>query len=92
MPIDISVNKKEWPADNYPFTLNAVPLEFTAKGCKIPSWGFDHTGMTDVLPTHSSTRSSETETLRLVPMGAARLRITAFPRADVTNIAPNREE
>lgn len=89
MPIDISVNKKEWPADNYPFTLNAVPLEFTAKGCKIPSWGFDQTGMTDVLPTHSAPRSTETETLRLVPMGAARLRITAFPRADVATINLN---
>jgi hypothetical protein len=82
MPIGISVSRKEWPADNYPFTLDAVPLRISVKGCKIPSWGFDQTGMTDVLPSHSAMRSTATETLSLVPMGAARLRITAFPRAN----------
>lgn len=92
MPVDITVSKKEWPADNYPFTLNAVPFEFQAKGCKIPSWGFDQTGMTDVLPTHFTPRSETIETIRLVPMGAARLRISAFPRADVNIKIPNCEE
>ena len=84
MPIDITVSKRTWPADNYPFTLDAVPLQFTAKGCKIPSWGFDQTGMTGELPTQYAKRSETIETIQLVPMGAARLRISAFPKADVS--------
>ena len=90
--LDISMQRKAWPADNYPFTLDAVPLEFTAKGRKIPSWGFDQTGMTDVLPSRFVPRSEEVEAIRLVPMGAARLRIAAFPRADVPTTLPDCEE
>ena len=39
--------------------------------------------MTDVLPTRFAARSATEETIRLVPMGAARLRISAFPQADI---------
>lgn len=89
---EITVSRKPWPADNYPFTLESVPLEFTAKGRKVPSWGFDQTGMTDVLPTRFAPRATEEETISLVPMGAARLRITAFPQADITTTLPDCEE
>lgn len=80
-PIGFSVSKKDWPADNFPFTLDNVPFEFTAVGVQVPSWGYDETGMTDRLPTKYAPRSTEEKTLRLVPMGAARLRISAFPKA-----------
>ncbi len=80
LPVEFSVVKKEWPADDFPFTLENVPLEFTAKGVQIPSWGYDETGMTDILPTKYAGRSDKETPLTLVPMGAARLRIAAFPR------------
>ena len=83
LPLNFSVTKKKYPADNMPFTLDSVPFEFSATGVKIPSWGYDSTGMTDVLPAPATTASpinGETTTLTLVPMGAARLRISAFPR------------
>jgi hypothetical protein len=49
--------------------------------------------MTDVLPTRFAPRSEEEETIRLVPMGAARLRLSAFPKADVnTGIDPDCED
>ena len=92
LPVDITVVRKPWPADNYPFTLESVPLEFTAKGQKVPSWGFDDKGMTDVLPTRFAARDKEVETIHLVPMGAARLRISAFPRADIQGVIPGCEE
>ena len=92
LPVDIKVEKKAWPADNYPFTLESVPLTFTAKGRKVPSWGFDQKGMTDVLPTRFAPRADEEETIRLVPMGASRLRISAFPQADVPTVIPDCEE
>lgn len=93
MPLDLSVIRRPWPADNYPFTLESVPLQFTAKAQRIPSWGFDETGMTADLPTRYAQRSQETEEIKLVPMGAARLRITAFPKANVgTGIDPDCNE
>ncbi len=79
---NIEVVKKEWPADNYPFTLENVPLEFKAKGVKIPSWQIDEFGLCGVLPNAKAERSKTVEDITLVPMGAARLRISAFPQAN----------
>lgn len=81
-PANFSVNKKEWPSNNFPFTAESVPFEFTAVGVEIPSWGYDETGMTDLLPTKYAPRSEEKRNIRLIPMGAARLRISAFPKAE----------
>ena len=93
LPVDFSVEHRPWPADDYPFTLESVPLQFKAKGRRIPSWGFDATGMTDVLPTRFAARNDEMETIRLVPMGAARLRLSAFPKAPLTEESdPNCDE
>jgi hypothetical protein bacD2_10787 len=80
LPLNFSVAKKAWPADDFPFTPENVPLEFTAVGVQIPSWGLDATGMTDLLPTRYAPRATDETPLKLLPMGAARLRIAAFPR------------
>jgi hypothetical protein len=80
LPVNFSVQRKPYPENDLPFTLENVPLEFTAVGRQIPSWGFDATGMTDFLPTKYARRATETTPITLVPMGAARLRISAFPR------------
>lgn len=79
---DIQIVKKPWPADNFPFTLESVPFEFKAKGVKIPSWTIDENGLCGVLPNAKVERSKEVENITLVPMGAARLRISAFPQAN----------
>ena len=80
LPQSFSVTRKAWPATDQPFTQEGCPLEFTAIGRQIPSWGFDATGMTDFLPTKWAPRAAETTPITLIPMGAARLRISAFPR------------
>lgn len=80
LPVEFSVIKKSWPADDFPFTLSNVPFEFKAIGKKIASWGYDNTGMTDLVPTKWDERADENQ-ITLVPMGAARLRISAFPRS-----------
>ena len=91
IPIDITVNRRGWPADNYPFTQASVPLTFTVKGKKVPSWSFDTKGMTDILPTRFAERATETEIITLIPMGATRLRISAFPQADIVTSDPDCE-
>ena len=62
--------------------LGSVPLEVTALGRLIPSWDIDDTGITGVLPPASAKRSDAVSPLTLVPMGAARLRISAFPTSE----------
>ncbi len=75
-----TVVKRPWPADGNPFTQANAPIELRARGRRIPSWTFDETGLVAVLP-QSPVRSEEVVTgIRLVPMGGARLRISAFPR------------
>lgn len=78
---DIEVIRKPWPADNQPFTLESVPLEFKAKGRRVPSWTMDEYKLCSPLPTEDAPRSEVLEDITLVPMGAARLRISAFPQA-----------
>ena len=80
LPVNFSVERKPYPDSEQPFTLEGTPLEFKAVGHQIASWHFDATGMTDFLPTRWARRATETTSLTLVPMGAARLRIAAFPR------------
>ena len=75
-----TVVKRAWPADGNPFTQANAPIELRARGKRITSWTLDETGLVAVLP-QSPVRSEEVVTgIRLVPMGGARLRISAFPR------------
>lgn len=80
-PLDgLKVTRKPWPADDFPFTPESVPLEVKATGRRIPGWQPDETGMCSVLPMEDSFME-QAESITLIPMGAARLRISAFPRA-----------
>lgn len=79
--LPITVERKAWPADNNPFTITSVPLEFKAKGRIVPKWMIDEYGLCGVLPYENAKKSDKIDDIKLVPMGAARLRITAFPTA-----------
>ena len=65
-------------ADDYPFTVANVPLEVKAVGRLVPEWEIDETGLCGVLPEEDAARGDKEE-ITLIPMGAARLRISAFP-------------
>ena len=74
-----TVKKLAWPKDDFPFTPESAPLEMTVLAKPIPQWTVDRYGLCSVLQS-SPVRSAEpVETVTLIPMGAARLRITAFP-------------
>lgn len=76
---DMTVEKREWPKDDYPFTQANSPIVVKAKGRKIPSWVIDQYGLCAVLPNEDVKKSDTIEDITLVPMGTARLRITSFP-------------
>lgn len=75
------VEKREWPSDDFPFSTSSVPVIIKAKGCRVPSWKIDKYGLCGVLPDASCKQSDSIEDITLIPMGAARLRISAFPVA-----------
>ncbi len=79
----VSVVRGVWPEDNNPFTLEGCPVKFKAKGRLVPSWGIDEYGLTAVLPYEDAEKSDKVDDITLVPMGAARLRISAFPTCTV---------
>jgi DUF1680 family protein len=55
------------------------PITLKAKGQRLPAWTLDGNNLLHTLQP-SPTKSSELiESIELIPMGAARLRITAFP-------------
>lgn len=71
---------KKWPEDNFPFSNNGCPIEIKARGRKIPSWKLDQYGLCHELP-NEGVEMDKKENITLIPMGAARLRISAFPCA-----------
>jgi hypothetical protein len=75
----LTVKKRPWPADNNPFTNASAPIVIAAKGKQIPSWGIDQYGLCGVLPQSPVHGEGPVVELTLVPMGGARLRISAFP-------------
>ena len=71
--------RKAWPASDMPFTLQNVPIELQARARRIPSWKLDKKGLVGKIPLSPVTGCGQEETVTLVPMGAARIRISAFP-------------
>ena len=78
----IKLIKKEKVKENEnPFVATKVPLVFSAKGRKVPGWGIDKYGLCAPLPDENAVQTNEKYDLELIPMGAARLRISSFPQA-----------
>ncbi|WP_082772686.1 RICIN domain-containing protein [Actinoplanes sp. TFC3] len=65
------------PAD--PFTPAGVPVKITTLARKITGWTADSDQIVTPLQDSPTPSSEPAETVTLIPMGAARLRITSFP-------------
>jgi hypothetical protein len=70
---------RAWPKDNNPFTNSGAPIQLVATGKQIPGWTIDQYGLCSVLPQSPVVNNQPATRLTLVPMGGARLRISAFP-------------
>jgi len=74
-----TITRKPGPMSKYPFTPETAPITLTAKARKIPDWTIDTYGLCGILPQSPVVVDTPVETVTLVPMGATRLRISAFP-------------
>ncbi|MBI4323965.1 MAG: glycoside hydrolase family 127 protein [Chloroflexi bacterium] len=73
------VVRKPGPMAANPFTPGTAPLTLLAKARKIPAWKMDNLGLVGQLQDSPVKSGEPTETVTLIPMGAARLRISAYP-------------
>lgn len=63
-----------------PFTLENAPVRITAQAQDIPDWAADNENVVGTLQGGPVATPSPARQVELVPMGAARLRITTFPQ------------
>lgn len=74
-----TVTAEEHPVGGSPFALNGTPVTLQVAARKLQSWRAVD-GVADLVPESPVASDEAKETITLVPYGAAKLRITAFPR------------
>ncbi|MBN1816104.1 MAG: glycoside hydrolase family 127 protein [Sedimentisphaerales bacterium] len=73
------LRRKEWPESGYPFEAETAPIQLVARAKKIPPWQLDHLGLVGEIQESPVWSEEPIEEVTLIPMGAARLRISSFP-------------
>ena len=73
------VIESEGALASQPFTPATVPIKLEATGRRIPGWQADGNNVVGKLQTSPVTSDQPDEKITLIPMGAARLRLTMFP-------------
>jgi hypothetical protein len=73
------VFKKGGVITGNPFVHENAPIEIRAQAKRIPAWTLDRHGLAATLQKSPVKSGEPAETVTLIPMGAARLRISAFP-------------
>ncbi len=76
-----TLQHRSWPANDTPWTLATMPIQLQAKARRLPAWTLDKHGLCAILQDSPVRTAEPVEDITLVPMGAARLRISAFPVA-----------
>lgn len=74
-----TVARKSGIIGGQPFQVDSSPIELTAPAKKIPGWQLDYLGLIGPLQAGPAKSAEPAETVTLVPMGCARLRISMFP-------------
>ncbi len=67
------------PLAPQPFTPDTVPLKLEARGRRIPNWRADANNVIGKLQPSPVLSDQPEEKITLIPMGAARLRLSMFP-------------
>jgi len=74
------------PVPAYPFSLETAPVRLQVTARRIPEWRLDSLNAVSPLQPSPAYSTQAEETVTLVPMGAARLRISAFPTVSTNSV------
>ncbi|HVV01476.1 MAG TPA: beta-L-arabinofuranosidase domain-containing protein [Verrucomicrobiae bacterium] len=77
----LKVRRAKGKLANQPFTPETAPLWIEARARKVSQWRQDEHGLLEPLPQSPVQTDEPEEKVKLIPMGAARLRISVFPVA-----------
>jgi hypothetical protein len=77
-----SVVRKGMPKSEEPFSPDAAPVQLNARAKRLAQWRQEENGLVGPLPDSPARSGEPVETITLIPMGCARLRIAAFPTVD----------
>lgn len=75
----IEVLHKPFPASNQPFTPDDSPIELRVPARRIPNWTENYFGVVDKLQRSPIQADAALEHVAMIPMGCARLRMSALP-------------
>lgn len=76
-----------------PFRPEDVPLEIVTRAKRIDAWKMEANGIVGRVPVSPVASDASAEEVTLIPMGAARLRISAFPTvSDDSSVKPWKED
>lgn len=75
----IEIVKRKGSLDAQPFSAETSPLELRVKGKRIPLWKLETNGLIGAFQDSPVKSDESVEKLVLIPMGCARLRVSAFP-------------
>ena len=82
-----TVTSNPGPLPAYPFSLETTPVVLQVKARRIPEWTLDSLGCVGLVQPNPAYSTQAEQTVTLVPMGAARLRISAFPTVSTNSTA-----
>jgi hypothetical protein len=80
------VVRRTVPAGADPFTQEGTPLQLKAKARRIPEWETDSENVVGLVQQSPARSNQPIEDVTLIPMGAARLRISSFPTVGANGI------
>jgi hypothetical protein len=70
--------KENGPVAAQPWTPQAAPLEITARAKRLPNWGLENETVAELQPSPIKSREP-IESITLIPLGCARLRMACLP-------------
>ena len=76
---DLKVIQQADELARQPFTVEDAPIAIQAQAKRISAWTLEKNGLIGEVPESPVTSEQPTESVTLIPMGAARLRVSAFP-------------
>ena len=78
-PAALHVDRKHGHLANNPFTHATTPITIRAKARRLATWTVDDENVIAPVPASPAMSTAPVEEITLIPMAAARLRITSFP-------------